>query len=159
MCTIFSVKAEGLYTIRFQDNSMRHGILPSDCVKAPFFVDIGAEAFAWCCLLEQVNLRQCRKIGGGAFKHSGLTDVWTSAKLRPSAFESCYNLSYLTLPCQMRIPPHCFKNCSSLRQLRMRASEFGCYAFSGCELARIDLCLQSPCTIGPYAFSKTMLGM
>ena len=51
-CSILSVKAEGLYLVRFQDNTMRHGILPSDCVKAPLFVEVGA-TLAWCGLLEE----------------------------------------------------------------------------------------------------------
>ena len=64
--------------------------------------------------------------------------------LRPNAFESCYNLAYVNLPIQRRIPSHCFKDCSRLTELRMRAFDFGCYAFYGCELARIDLRLKYP---------------
>ncbi len=128
---------------------------PEDCFLSPVLTSIGAEAFAWCGDLHEIDLWPTRRIGQRAFRHSGIQKVVTRASIGVSAFALCPSLFYAYLPTQVSIPGHCFAACPALGPLKINARDVGPYAFAGCERAVIKLENDKSCYIGSYAFAQT----
>lgn len=122
----------------YRCDSLRAVVLP------PTLRRIGRYAFAWCPVLEDINLTDVHEIGAHAFAYCfALREVCFSSRLASignNAFCRCDALTYISLPPAVReVGSYAFAGCTSLRKASLPANShmLGELIFSGCDSLQI----------------------